>query len=198
MVYSLSQITNWLPEDATVRLQNINTGEIVQVPGPIPRSVMFFSQLSKLFLYSFLIHIDDVPADILDNVIWALEMFVDLLTECTDALLGAIFPRPSSAEDNAGLVHASPRPIVSQSGNILIPDYSGRLFKRQQAKAKLTLFLLKPEVNRPKDATKYWREIIDHQHHFIALGQPVDTQHGFLMIFAEALARSGEDDATAE
>jgi len=52
LVKSVCQTANSLPEEMIVRI------------GPVPRTFIFYSQLPELFMYSFLIHVDDVPADI--------------------------------------------------------------------------------------------------------------------------------------
>ena len=103
-VPTLKETVAETPADDVILLQNSRTGEIVH--DPIPRSLVFNAELHRLFKYSFLIHLDDskspegydryigliapkVPTDILEPIAWALEQFINVLTECTDAQLVA-------------------------------------------------------------------------------------------------------------
>ncbi|KAH9921329.1 uncharacterized protein B0H18DRAFT_566750 [Fomitopsis serialis] len=182
----MDSIQMLVEQTPTILLHNPRPGG--PLGDPAPRSLIFNSQLSQLFNYSFLIHVDDVPADILKPVVWALQMFVDVLTEATDAQLLA-FGHVLSPEDAA----AANR--VGQAGALVIN--SGRLFMRLQAKAKLAIFLLRPEINRPGDAVISLRELMEYFVSRTPIGQ-LRQQHNLVMIFAEALVRSGEDDAKAE
>ncbi|KAH9920646.1 uncharacterized protein B0H18DRAFT_1121877 [Fomitopsis serialis] len=162
-VPGLKESVAMTPAQDVIFLQNARTGEIVR--DPVPRSLVFNTEVHRLFKYSFLIHIDDAPKDILESVVWALEQFVDVLTNArtrNSSLLGIL------------------------------------LFMRLQAKAKLTLLLLKPEVNRPGDAAKYQKEIIEYALSGSSAASLFKTQRELLIVFAEALTRSGEDDTTAE
>ncbi|KAH9841137.1 uncharacterized protein C8Q71DRAFT_440672 [Rhodofomes roseus] len=188
-VPGLEESVSMTPADDVIFLQNSRTGEIVR--DPIPRSLVFNAELHKLFKYSFLIHLDDVPNDILESVVWALEQFVDVLTECTDAQLVA-FGHIVRAEDSSSNSNGGRAVTQSRLTN------NGRLFMRLQAKAKLTMLLLKPELNRPGDAAKFIQEIIEYVCSNNSGGQILRTQRDLLLVFAEALARGGEDDVTAE
>ncbi|KZT66486.1 hypothetical protein DAEQUDRAFT_758711 [Daedalea quercina L-15889] len=177
------------PAEDVILLQSARTGEIVR--DPVPRSLVINTELHRLFKYSFLIHIDDIPKDILEAVVWALEMFIDVLTECTDAQLVA-FGHIVRAEDSTATVQNGR--VVAQS----TLSSNGRLFMRLQAKAKLTMLLLKPEIDRPGDAAKYQKEIVEYVCSNSSVAQIFKTQRELLTVFAEALTRSGEDDQAAE
>ncbi|KAH9917483.1 uncharacterized protein B0H18DRAFT_1034326 [Fomitopsis serialis] len=120
-----------MPERPVLELQDPYTGENVQEPAS--RSLVLKLRLPWLFMYSFLIHHSDVPEDIHEHVIWALEMYIDALIHCTDVQLVTLY------KDEIGAM----------------------FYLRQQAKAKITLFLLKPEIDRPREAVQYFSEIID-------------------------------------
>ncbi|KAH9917464.1 uncharacterized protein B0H18DRAFT_1214570 [Fomitopsis serialis] len=176
-----------MPEPRVLELQDPHTGDIVQEPAS--RSLVLKTKLPWLFTYSFLIHISDVPEDIHEHVIWALETFIDALIDCTDVQLVALYRN----EIDAMYAHAG-----SARVQFATPVDTHKFCLRQQAKAKLTLFLLKPEVDRPGHAAQYFSEIIEFQRQAVPPGQFFTVQRDLLMIYTEALTRSGVDDDSAQ
>ncbi|KZT72391.1 hypothetical protein DAEQUDRAFT_723099, partial [Daedalea quercina L-15889] len=91
-VPDIRNIMSMIPEKLKFLLhwQDATTGE--RVAALVPRSLIFYIKFRHLFNYSFLVNIDGVPRDIVKTVAWALEMPVDVFTNCSDAQLASAAP----------------------------------------------------------------------------------------------------------
>ncbi|TCD67331.1 hypothetical protein EIP91_000252 [Steccherinum ochraceum] len=56
-------------------------------PEPLPEPLAWNTSLPNLFKFSYFTHVEDVPADLVEDVIFILKMFVRVLTESTEKQL---------------------------------------------------------------------------------------------------------------
>ncbi|KAH9917463.1 uncharacterized protein B0H18DRAFT_34765 [Fomitopsis serialis] len=177
-----------LPAQARVRFKDLYTGEVCQ--DPASPSLLLNLHLYELFKYSYLIDIDDVPEDILRPVVWALEIMTVVASESTDAQLIAarLIRTENSVADTLSGQAATQSVIVS----------NGRFILRMQTNVKLAGLLLKSNVNKPRDAVKHLESILEELRSRTSPGQFITAQRDILVVYAEALTRSGEDDVKAQ
>ncbi|KAH9841127.1 uncharacterized protein C8Q71DRAFT_440312 [Rhodofomes roseus] len=175
-----------MPEQPVIELQEPYTGEDIQIRAS--HALVLKTQLPRLFLYSFLIMFSDVPKDLVEDVIWALEVFVGLLRECSDEQLDVL------CSDELDAVYTYEEPAFEED----TPMETIRSFMRQQSKAKVTILLLRPEVDRPGDAVRYFKAIIDYRRLVVPPEQFFEGERDLLEVYGEALTRSGINDEFAE
>ncbi|KAJ7249479.1 hypothetical protein C8J57DRAFT_1357132 [Mycena rebaudengoi] len=136
----------------------------------LPLPVIFNTLLTNLFRFSYVVHHQDVPEDILEDCIWALSLFIREMEECSEATLRAI-----------GHVKA---------GN----DYSrSKYLTLLNARGKIVVHLLR--LGRPQDALPYAKAMVDDecsQRNESWLGNPMPFE-----IYGEALVLSRADDEEA-
>ncbi|KAJ6608249.1 hypothetical protein B0H10DRAFT_2068783 [Mycena sp. CBHHK59/15] len=100
--------------------------------GGLPLPLIFNSLLPSLFKFSYFVQVEDVPADIMEDCIWALSLFIRVMEECSEEVLRTI-----------GHVKA---------GN----DYRrSKYFSLINARGKIVLHLLQVGLSRPRDALPY-------------------------------------------
>jgi len=123
--------------------------------------------LRHLFRWSSLVHVDDVPDDLLRECVWSLEIAVQAFEDSSEAQLCA-----------AGLTAGEG---YEHSQHIMFLN----------SKIKLAMHLLKAPFDRPADTAKHLRYAIDYSK---MVAPSIDCSHPEVVItLAEALIRSGTD-----
>ncbi|KAJ6469407.1 hypothetical protein C8R45DRAFT_1078727 [Mycena sanguinolenta] len=60
------------------------------LPIGLQQTLKLSRKLSHLFCFSYLAHVRDVPDDIIDDCIWVLPLFIQIVQECSEIILRAI------------------------------------------------------------------------------------------------------------
>ncbi|EPS96993.1 hypothetical protein FOMPIDRAFT_92538 [Fomitopsis schrenkii] len=157
--------------------------------GSVPRSVLLYALLPILFKYSFLIDTNDVPKDIAPSVIWALETLGRLIDESSDHQFAAMICGPWSHGSGVKLNYSKAH-IRKRACDVR--PYFGRI-----TRMKAAALLLTPWIERPSEALWHLKQAAKYVSAAAACNAGILT-YDLLMLTGEALARSGEDDETAE
>ncbi|OBZ76097.1 hypothetical protein A0H81_03250 [Grifola frondosa] len=76
--------------------------------GPVPEPLAWNTLLPNLFNFSYFVRVEDVPEDLLKDVVFALSMFLRILQECSEAHLrafGHYLPGQSAEQANAFMLN---------------------------------------------------------------------------------------------
>ncbi|KAF8912663.1 hypothetical protein CPB85DRAFT_1434298 [Mucidula mucida] len=150
--------------------------------GILHPGVVYITTHKHLFNFAYLCQTDDVPTEILPQVIWALEWNVLALVE-------------APVEQLRSIGHILPH----QHGEVA---RFARYFMTLNSRRKLSAHILKPEVDRPIEALRHMRAAIQADgEQATRIGKPTDTWQGnpgLHIDYVVALARSRTDDAEAK
>ncbi|KAI0798244.1 hypothetical protein C8Q75DRAFT_741096 [Abortiporus biennis] len=94
--------------------------------------------LPNLFKFAYFTHVEDVPDEFLEDVIWGLQMFIRVLTECSEEELRAVG-------------HYLPHQEAKLAGYFMISN----------SRYKLCRHLLNPKIDSPQEALPILRAAVD-------------------------------------
>ncbi|OBZ72942.1 hypothetical protein A0H81_06775 [Grifola frondosa] len=145
-------------------------------PEPVPESVFFSNQLPRLFKWSFYIHVEDVPEDLLEHCVWALEMFIRAFLEGSNAQLSAVGHIGTDLTDNE-------YEVLKQSMIL-------------NAKYKAAIHMLTPTVNRAEGAVSYLNDVVTQIEKIQRYRghNPMTNDRDIYHTLADALVRSGANE----
>ncbi|GJE94142.1 zinc finger MYND domain-containing protein [Phanerochaete sordida] len=94
--------------------------------------------LPHLFKFAYFVHVADVPDAMLEDIVFTLEQFIRVLSECSERQLRAIG-------------HVLPNQTLE----------TAQYFMLSNSRYKLAVHLLNPKIHRPADAAKHLKDQID-------------------------------------
>ncbi|KAL6306516.1 hypothetical protein BKA93DRAFT_144574 [Sparassis latifolia] len=148
-----------------------STGKVIL--DPVSDGLLYNHFLPNLFKWSFFVHTDDVPDDLLKECVWALEMFILELIESSDAQLRAMGHITRRTADNK----------MAYAKNAMI----------MHAKFKAAIHMLKPTINRAADAVTHLKHVVE----VVKSTSGRDLYSGnrdLFVTYAEALLCNGEEN----
>ncbi|GBE86067.1 hypothetical protein SCP_0805910 [Sparassis crispa] len=148
-----------------------STGKVIL--DPVSDGLLYNHFLPNLFKWSFFVHTDDVPDDLLKECVWALEMFILELIESSDAQLRAMGHITRRTADSK----------MAYAKNAMI----------MHAKFKAAIHMLKPTINRAADAVTHLKHVVE----VVKSTSGSDLYSGnrdLFVTYAEALLCNGEEN----
>ncbi|KAL1712236.1 hypothetical protein EV715DRAFT_214048 [Schizophyllum commune] len=163
--------------------------DFADVPGGIMRvrhALYLAREFLHLFKFAVYCHIDDIPADLLPECIWACERFVDAVNMSTLEGVQVMTPDllPTGSTDEAGK-------------KIIGPDL--RYLLVQNTRDKAIWMYLEPEVDKPVESIRLYNAMhkTNREVHKLSLEDHLAVP-GALYAYATALARARTDDGEAK
>ncbi|GBE89834.1 hypothetical protein SCP_1701590 [Sparassis crispa] len=141
--YLLGDVVEILPASVLPELQKVyDEVKTLRKMGPdsVRHPLEWNASVPNLLKWSYYIHVEDAPSDLVEDVISCLKILLQIFDECPDAYIISMGLSPSDRPMNIATI---------------------RLFLTYNSQKKLCRYLLLEDVDRPSDAVFYLRSLID-------------------------------------